>query len=164
VEDGVLSLLAYSTEGASIPTGRGVTVLIPVTLVSGSDVPVLSLTDVVLADAHANRIPATMGNSSVKVSTLPASYTLGASAPNPFNPSATISYEVPSQSHIQLVVYNLLGQEVVRLVDQVQAAGRYEVRWNARNAFGQTVSSGIYMYRLSSGDGYSEARRMTLLK
>ncbi len=55
----------------------------------------------------------------------PAAFSLSTARPNPFNPSATLAYEVPEQTHITLTVYNLLGQEVVRLVDQVQAAGHY---------------------------------------
>ena len=68
------------------------------------------------------------------------------------------------QTHITLTVYNLLGQEVVRLVDQVQAAGRCEAVWNGTNITGAGVSSGIYLYRITSGSGYTETKRMTLLK
>ena len=71
---------------------------------------------------------------------------------------------MPLQAHVQLVIYNLLGQEVVRLVNQVQAAGRYTVTWDARNGQGQAISSGVYVYRLTSDTGYSDSRRMTLLK
>ena len=71
---------------------------------------------------------------------------------------------MPQQAHITLTVYNLLGQEVVTLVNQVQAAGRYEITWNARNTQGQAVSSGVYLYRLISSTGYTASKRMTLLK
>ncbi|MBT5877353.1 MAG: T9SS type A sorting domain-containing protein, partial [Candidatus Latescibacteria bacterium] len=70
----------------------------------------------------------------------------------------------PQQTHIQLVVYNALGQEVIRLVDGMKAAGRYSVKWNARNAQGASVASGIYLYRLTSSTGFSASKRMTLLK
>jgi len=95
---------------------------------------------------------------------LPNSFALHHARPNPFNPSTTIAYEVPEQTHITLTIYNLLGQEVVRLVDQVQAAGRYEVVWNGINTRGAGVASGIYLYRITSGSGYNETKRMTLLK
>jgi len=70
---------------------------------------------------------------------------------------------VPQQAHVTLIVYNLLGQEVIRLVDEVKAQGQYSVVWNARNSAGQGVSSGVYLYRIVS-TGYAETRRMTLLK
>jgi len=94
----------------------------------------------------------------------PRSFSLRQNFPNPFNPNTTIAYEVPEQTHITLTIYNLLGQEVVRLVDQVQAAGRYEVAWHGVNSRAAGVASGIYMYRITSGSGYTETRRMTLLK
>jgi flagellar hook assembly protein FlgD len=95
---------------------------------------------------------------------LPKAFALSANRPNPFNPATEIGYEVPAQAHVMLTVYNLLGQEVVRLVDGVKQAGRYSVRWDGRNGQGQTVSSGVYLYRMTSSTGFSETKRMTLLK
>jgi flagellar hook assembly protein FlgD len=83
---------------------------------------------------------------------------------NLFNPSTTIAYEVPEQTHLTLTIYNLLGQEVVRLIDQVQAAGRYEAVWNGTNLTGAGVASGIYLYRIVSGSGYTDTKWMTLPK
>jgi hypothetical protein len=71
---------------------------------------------------------------------------------------------VPQSAHIQPTVYNLLGREVIRLVDQVQQPGRYQITWNAHNARGALVTSGMYLYRMTSGTGYSDSRRMTWLK
>ena len=68
------------------------------------------------------------------------------------------------QTHVTLTIYNLLGQEVVRLVDQVQAAGRYEAVWHGVNSRGAGVASGVYLYRIVSGSGYTDTKRMTLLK
>ena len=75
---------------------------------------------------------------------------LAVARPNLFNPSTTIAYEVPEQTHVTLTIYNLLGQEVVRLVDQVQTAGRYEAVWNGTNITGTGVASGVYLYRIVS--------------
>ena len=61
-------------------------------------------------------------------------------------------------------MYNLLGQKVIRLVDQVKAAGRYEVVWSGTNGRGAGVASGVYLYRIVSGSGYVDTKRMTLLK
>ena len=67
-------------------------------------------------------------------------------------------------SHITLTIYNTLGQEVIRPVDQVQPVGRYEVVWHGTNGRGAGVASGIYLYRIVSGSGYVDTKRMTLLK
>ena len=91
-------------------------------------------------------------------------FSLSNATPNPFNPSTTIAYEVPEQTHITLTIYNLLGQEVVRLMDQVQSPGGYEVVWHGVNSRGAGVASGIYLYRIVSGSGYTETKRMTLMK
>ena len=70
---------------------------------------------------------------------LPNSFALHHARPNPFNPSTTIAYEVPEQTRITLTIYNLLGQEVVRLIDGMKAAGRYEV----------VVCAGLHGYGIS---------------
>ncbi len=95
---------------------------------------------------------------------VPAAFSLATARPNPFNPSTTIDYEVPEQTHVTLSIYNLLGQKVILLVDQVQAAGRYEVAWHGVNSRGAGVASGVYLYRIVSGSGYTDTKRMTLLK
>ncbi len=94
----------------------------------------------------------------------PNSFALDHARPNPFNPSTTIAYQVPEQTRITLTIYNLLGQEVVRLIDGMKAAGRYEVVWHGTNGRGAGVASGVYLYRIVSGSGYTETKRMTLLK
>jgi len=84
--------------------------------------------------------------------------------PNPFNPSTTIKYALPAQSSVKLIIYNLLGEEITRLVDAVQNAGYYEVNFNASN-----LSSGIYFYSIlaNSADGsrdFNITRKMILIK
>ena len=93
----------------------------------------------------------------------PLTFILDQNAPNPFNPDTRIRYSVPKSAQVHLVIYNLLGQKVRTLVDQVQTAGTYEVIWNGLNVQGQSVSSGIYLYRITSGD-FQENKKMTLLK
>jgi flagellar hook assembly protein FlgD len=135
-----------------------------VTVRDGS--PSLTLTDIILVNPSAQRVEVTPGETTVVVKdvSIPTSFALDDARPNPFNPSTTIAYEVPEQTHITLTVYNMLGQEVVTLMDQVQAAGRYEVVWNGTNTRGAGVASGIYLYRIVSGSGYVDTKRMTLLK
>jgi hypothetical protein len=140
--------------------------LIPVTLMEGLHAT-LTLASMVLVDRQGQRVPVDLSGASQtlhRAAAAPAVFSLHANAPNPFNPSTTIAYTVPRAAHMTLTVYNLLGQEVVRLVDRRQEAGRYTAIWDARNARGEPVSSGVYLYRLTSDTGYTATRRMTVVK
>ena len=88
---------------------------------------------------------------------------LAPNAPNPFNSSTQIAYHLSSTGPVQLVIYNLLGQPVRTLVDEVQAAGSYRIRWDARDPQGASLSSGIYIARLSHPGGV-QTRRLLYLK
>jgi hypothetical protein len=165
--DGVYRLVGYSmVPGAGLSVSSGPAFWLPVT-VTGEDGGSLTLTEVLMAGPAANAVTVTLGNTTAAVNravALPTAFSLSNATPNPFNPSTTIAYEVPEQTHITLTIYNLLGQEVVRLMDQVQAAGRYEVVWHGVNSRGAGVASGVYLYRIVSGSGYVDTKRMTLLK
>jgi len=89
---------------------------------------------------------------------IPSAVALEGNYPNPFNPSTTIRYGIPTDGLVSLKIYNTLGQEVVTLVDGFQNAGYHSATWNGRNASGNTVSSGIYLYRLVAGDVVKTAR------
>ena len=162
--DGTLRPLAYSTDGQQLSAGTGAVVLIPVTLANEQSLPTVTLAEVILADSQAGLITSHIGTESVQVKALPTSFALSNNRPNPFNPGTTISYEVPQAAHITLTVYNLLGQEVIRLLDEVRQPGRYTLTWNGRNTRQSGVASGIYLYRVTSSTGYSDTKRMTLLK
>lgn len=94
---------------------------------------------------------------------LPGSFSLHQNYPNPFNPSTTIDYEIPQLSKVELHIYDVLGQEVVKLLNEEQVPGRYSLVWNGRNHRGSQVSAGVYFYRLQAGS-YSEMKKLTLLK
>ena len=89
-------------------------------------------------------------------------FELGANYPNPFNPSTHIPYRLPAVMHVQLEVFNLLGQRVATLVDGEQPAGFHTASWNATDAAGQAVGAGVYLYRLR-GDGRQLTRSMLLI-
>jgi hypothetical protein len=72
--------------------------------------------------------------------------------PNPFNPSTTIRYSLGVDSPVSVRVYNMLGQEVATLVDGFQKAGEQSVAWHGVNNFGQAVASGLYFYRIQTGN------------
>ena len=87
---------------------------------------------------------------------------LAPNAPNPFNPSTVISYRLATPGAVRLEIYNLLGQPVRTLVDQVQAAGAYRVRWDARDGRGVAVAAGVYLVRLHYPGGVQTQRLLYL--
>ncbi len=95
--------------------------------------------------------------------TLPEGITLSANYPNPFNMETIIAYALPEPAKVRLIIYNLTGQQVFTLVDEFQAAGYKQVRWNGRNNNGNEVSSGVYLINLEVGQQHV-TRRLTLLK
>jgi len=80
---------------------------------------------------------------------LPAEFILHANYPNPFNPETTIKYQLPHSSHVVLSIVNLMGQEVIRLVDKFKEAGYHTTSWNGKNDRGEWVPSGVYIYRIN---------------
>ncbi len=78
--------------------------------------------------------------------------------PNPFNPSTTVHFEIPAEVHVALNIYNMLGQKVLVVLDDVKAAGGYDVRVDASG-----LPSGAYFYRLRAGD-YIQSRKLLLIK
>jgi len=85
-------------------------------------------------------------------------YNLSQNYPNPFNPNTKINYQIPSDGFVSLKIYDVTGQVVASLVNKVQTKGKYEIDFNATN-----LSSGIYFYRIKSGD-FIKSMNMILLK
>lgn len=94
---------------------------------------------------------------------IPDEIRLGANYPNPFNAGTTIEYALPTDTHVELAIYNLLGQKIRELVNGSQAAGFKKVRWDGRNDFGVEIGSGIYFVRLAIGK-LKLTRRIALQK
>ncbi|MBI4553538.1 MAG: cadherin-like domain-containing protein, partial [Candidatus Latescibacteria bacterium] len=162
---GTLRILVYSTEGRSIRPGAGALFYLPVTLQSDvRNEGMVRLSHAVVADVRANPVSTTVTNDRVHIAPLPTVFALKSNRPNPFNPNTTIAYEVPQQAHVRLIVYNILGQEVARLVDGVKQPGRYTMIWHGRNRNGHGVASGVYLYRMTTNAGFTNTQRMTLLK
>ncbi len=89
---------------------------------------------------------------------LPARIRLDQNYPNPFNPSTTIQYVLPARAHVTLVIYNMLGQRVVELVNGEMEAGTHVIRFDAGG-----VASGVYLYRLRAGS-FSQTRKFVVVK
>jgi len=83
--------------------------------------------------------------------------------PNPFNPSTTIKYTIPTYEKMKLSIYNIKGQLIKTLIDETQIAGEHSIIWNGRNESNQSVSSGIYFYKMETKN-ISEIKKCVLLK
>lgn len=94
---------------------------------------------------------------------MPTEYALDQNYPNPFNPSTTIKYQLTEDSKVNLTVYNLQGQAVRTLVNDNVAAGFQSITWNGRNDMGQTVATGMYIYRIQAGS-FVSVKKMLMLK
>ncbi len=104
---------------------------------------------------HTNAVDETDG--------IPDRYELMQNYPNPFNPTTTIRYSLKGETRVTLKVYNLLGQEVKTLVDELQTAGAKQVQWDGKNQKGAQLATGMYIYRLKAGN-FVESRKMILSK
>lgn len=89
---------------------------------------------------------------------LPLTYALRQNYPNPFNPSTIISFDIPKQSLVKIIIYDILGRQVRTLVDEKKSPGRYQVKFDA-----SALSSGVYFYRITA-DSYIETKKLMLIK
>ena len=94
---------------------------------------------------------------------VPDQYALHQNYPNPFNPTTEIRFDLPQASQIWLNVYNTLGQRVATLASGVREAGSHVVMWDGKNANGEDVAAGLYIYELRTGS-FSDSKKMLLLK
>jgi hypothetical protein len=105
----------------------------------------------------------------------PVQFHLAQNYPNPFrsaapspalsggNPGTTISYVLPKSVHVKLVIYDVLGHEVRKLVDERQAAGHHQIAWNSQNDLGSRVPSGLYFYRMTAG-AFEMTRKLMVVR
>jgi flagellar hook assembly protein FlgD len=100
---------------------------------------------------------------SAVVAAIPSEFALKQNYPNPFNPTTTIKYQLPQDSKVTLTIYNTLGQVVRTLVNEDAKAGYYQMQWDGRNDAGTSVSTGMYIYRISAGN-FTAVKKMTLMK
>lgn len=97
----------------------------------------------------------------------PDAFALDGNYPNPFNAETTIRFSIPNVGELvpaRLVIYNAAGQQVLSLLEGDYGAGQYKVTWDGRDAQGRTVGSGVYTYRLTVGERFTDTAQMTLLK
>jgi hypothetical protein len=103
-----------------------------------------------------------------EINFIPETYSLKQNYPNPFNPTTRIEFSLPVAADVELIIYNILGQQVSSLISDQRSAGSHSVMWNADDSNGMKLSSGIYFYMLKAsgidGTDFQEIKKMVLLK
>jgi tetratricopeptide (TPR) repeat protein len=94
---------------------------------------------------------------------VPTEFRLYQNFPNPFNPNTEIRFDLPEAVKVQLKIFNVLGQEVATLVDELRPAGAYQILWDSQNSAGSVVSSGVYIYQIKAGN-FIDSKKMVLLR
>jgi hypothetical protein len=94
---------------------------------------------------------------------IPQDFILSQNYPNPFNLSTTIQFTLQRRSHVTLTVYNILGERIKVLIDELKPAGSYRVTWDGKDQRSMVVASGVYLYELKAG-AYTDTKKMLLLK
>lgn len=89
---------------------------------------------------------------------VPAKYSLNQNYPNPFNPETVISYDLPVSDFVEIKIFDILGKELITIVNEKQNSGAHEIKFNGAN-----LPSGIYFYRLNT-NGFTDTKRMVLIK
>ena len=121
-------------------------------------------------EEHPKRLKLVVGKSGfvseklAAIQAIPSTYELSQNFPNPFNPATTIRYGLPNAERVTLKVYDLLGEEVITLVDAEQKTAGYHVAiWDGRNQAGELVTSGLYIYQIHAGH-FNMTKKMALVK
>ena len=94
---------------------------------------------------------------------IPDEFALHQNYPNPFNPTTNISYDLPKNKHVSLVIYDVMGRNIRSLINEKKSAGYYRVYWDAKNDIGEPVSAGMYIYTIEAGE-FRSVKKMVLLK
>lgn len=92
----------------------------------------------------------------------PVQFSISNPYPNPFNPATTIRYVIPTDCHVELVMYDITGRKVAVLEDDMVRAGVHEAVWDGKNENGATVGSGVYLYRFRAGNYRDNGKVMFL--
>jgi len=90
-------------------------------------------------------------------------FSLNQNYPNPFNPVTSISYSLPENERVKIIVSDIMGKRIKTLVDSDQISGQQTIRWNATNDLGNPVSAGIYFLTIEAGS-FTKTNKMILLK
>jgi hypothetical protein len=160
-EDGQLKIGILDITGVHrIPAGEGPILTLKA---KAKDLSSLKISKAILVDQNANAFLANIVEKSARATSLPDQYCLHQNYPNPFNPETEISYDLPNDSWVKLLIYNISGQKVKTLVDRFEAAGHKTVIWDGKNQEGDRVASGVFFYRLEAGE-FTATKKMVMIR
>ena len=100
---------------------------------------------------------------SMEVENIPDEFVLYSNYPNPFNPQTRIDFGLHEDAYVELVIYDIMGREVITLVDEQYTPGYKSIIWDATNQLGMKVSAGMYFYALRAND-FTQIKKMILMK
>ena len=159
-ENSFLRILSYDDKSASLGAGEYLIASIPYAQNNPEDLVVDNL---IVADENNNSIE----NVEIEVvydsPNMPAVYTLNQNYPNPFNPNTLIKFSIPKDDFVTIKIYNMIGQEIITLFSGNAKKGTHTLSWNGMDQNGIQVSSGSYIYRMTSGD-FNQSRKMIYMK
>jgi len=128
-------------------------------IVFGGAAPVGLFNDVWALEGFEPPNPTAIGELSAR----PVRFALHQNAPNPFNPSTVVSYELGKDEWVELEIFDLLGRKVRTLVDEPRSSGSHLATWDGRDDRGVRVATGAYLYRLRAG-GFVASRKLLLIR
>jgi uncharacterized protein YjdB len=155
-----LAVLVYNLSAQLLPAGQHELLHISLAVIAGDfSAADLQIESVLVVGEQGRVIPVLVRHQAAEPqAALPAHFSLEQNYPNPFalhmasgNALTEIAYILPAAAPVRLSIYNLMGQEIAVLIDEVQTARRQKATWNGRNRAGEPVLSGVYFYRLHAG-------------
>ena len=163
VDQGIFNLTNESIVTFTVPSNIDIDTV-------QSDIPIgciiqLTVTDDV-GNAHMSQLVIEVTDDELGLSdatNTPEKFKLNQNYPNPFNPVTSFSYDLPKNSYVSIIIYDMLGNVINNLVKSNQSSGFKSVQWNATNNQGEPVSAGVYLYSIEAGD-FRQTKKMILLK
>lgn len=165
-QEGSVFIAGAITTGEAVTADEGL--FARIRFVLGDERPqgdLLSIVDGLIIDGNLD--VSVVNNIGARLSLVPDEFALERNFPNPFNPETTIRYAVPEAADVSLIVYNILGQEIVTLANERHVPGFYVLRWNGQDRYGRGVASGVYLYRIQATgqtQTFTQVHKMLLLK
>ena len=150
-------VIGFAFDGSVIPLGSGV--LTNLSVIGIDNETEACLSDAIISDPSGGSFTDIMVGDCADISMLdisdelPSEYSLSQNYPNPFNPTTNISFSIVDAGQVSLKVYDLSGKEINELSNNFYTPGTYNVKWDAKDSYGNQVSSGIYIYQLKTKDG-----------